>query len=150
MEEVKIFKLLDTKQGSEKDRLGISIGIHLKISGIDVDIPVSPVYYSKEEFERELKKIHENLDEIFSDAEKRFGIISVKGHLNIAPDMAASDIWSALDNIEDEGQFVEQFNVLEKEIREAVAEHVLARCNIFSGKGSVFSSRYNESTKYIE
>jgi hypothetical protein len=27
-----------------------------------------------------------------------------------------------------------------------VAEHILTKCNIFSGKAAVFSSRYDEAT----
>ena len=126
------------------------IGINLKISGIDTDIPLSPVCYSKEEFDKQLEEIRVNLNEILSDAENRLGFAGENGNLNITSDMTPSDIWNVLEKLEKDEQFVAQFNILEKEIREAVAEHILTKCNIFIGKASVFSSRYNESTKYIE
>ena len=39
---------------------------------------------------------------------------------------------------------------LEETKRKEVAEHVLTRCNIFSGRGAVFSARYDSETGYME
>ena len=93
----KIFKLLVNKESDESGRRGVSIGIDLKISGIDADIPISPPCYSKEEFAGELQKIHNNLDEILSDAENSLGIIGTEANLNITPNMTSSDIWGVIE-----------------------------------------------------
>jgi hypothetical protein len=59
-------------------------------------------------------------------------------------------VWSILSSIEDEDQFVRRFNALEEEKRREVAEYVLTKCNIFSGKASAFSSRYSNETGLLE
>ena len=99
---------------------------------------------------KEVGFIHENLNKIVEDARNRFNEDGFVGKFIISADMKPGDIWSALEKIEDQDFFIEQFNILEEEIRKAVAEHVLTQCNVFSGKGATFSARYNEQTKCME
>jgi hypothetical protein len=65
-------------------------------------------------------------------------------------DMGPEEIWEILSNITDEDLFIGSFNRLEETKRNEVAEYVLTQCNIFSGKASVFSSRYNNEKGLME
>jgi len=142
--------LLEIKEGDKSNKLGFSIGINLKISEFDVNFPVIPACYTEQELINEVESIYKNLNKIVEEAKERMKKISSGGKITITSDMKPVEIWDALEEFLDEELFVEQFNLLEEDIRETVAEHVLTRCNVFSGKGAVFSKRYNERTKYIE
>ena len=64
--------------------------------------------------------------------------------------MTEEEIWKVLTDIGDEKLFIDAFNSMDEATRKRVADHVLTRCNIFSGKGSVFSSRYNNDSGLLE
>jgi hypothetical protein len=150
MDEKNIFKLIEIENNAHNNTCGLSIGINIKIGKTDLDCPVTQVCYTEQELIEEAKIIQKDMDKILEDAEDRFNKGGSGYKVSISPGMKPSDIWSELEKIEDEGLFVEQFNVLDEENREAVAEHVLTQCNVFSGKGAIFSKRYNQGTKYIE
>ena len=57
---------------------------------------------------------------------------------------------AVLSAVSEEAAFVQGFNDLEERTRKAVAEYVLTRCNIFAGKASLFSSRYDSASGLIE
>ena len=93
---------------------------------------------------------YENLNSVIENAKDRLGGKDSTGDIKVASGMKAEDIWKMLADINNVERFLEQFNILAPEIRHAVAEHVLTKCNVFSGKASVFSARYNDSTGYLE
>ena len=64
--------------------------------------------------------------------------------------MAPEEIWSILSGVSDEDLFIKGFNNLDEGKRRDVAEYVLTQCNIFSGKASIFSSRYNNETGLMD
>ena len=108
--------------------------------------PVSKLCHSHEELTREGSLIQDDLELIIDKAKVFFGGTSGDIGLQLGPDMSAEDIWSVLSKIEDEDLLVEYFNGLDDTARGAVAEHVLTRCNIFSGMAAVFSARYDNET----
>ena len=65
-------------------------------------------------------------------------------------DMAPEEIWALLSEVDDEDLFVTTFNNLEESRRREIAEHVLTHCNIFTGQASVFSSRYDNESGFME
>ena len=150
MGRIDIFKLLKMEERGENKRTGFSVCLNSKVSELDFNFPLTRVCYSEEQLIKEVGFIHENLNKIVEDARNRFNEDGFVGKFIISPDMKPGDIWSALEKIEDQDFFIEQFNILEEEIRKAVAEHVLTQCNVFSGKGATFSARYNEQTKCME
>jgi hypothetical protein len=64
--------------------------------------------------------------------------------------MKPEEIWTILSAILDEGEFIQSFNALEQGKRKEVAEHVLTRCSVFSGRAAVFSSRYDDNSARME
>ena len=150
MKEMNLFKLLEIKEDTKSNKMGFSLGINLKISEFEIEFPIIPICYNENELIREVGLVYKNLDKIVGEAKKGLKRISSGGKISITPEMKPDDIWSALEKFQAEEIFVEQFNGLEEDIRKAVAEYVLTKCNVFSGKGAIFSKRYNERTKYIE
>lgn len=73
----------------------------------------------------------------------------VKSSPELNPDLTPAEIWAILSGDPDERSFVRRFNSLEEARRREVAEHVLTRCNVFSGRGSVFSSLYNDESSLM-
>ena len=144
-----IFKIIEIHD-KEDDKSGICIGIDVRIAGRDVSCPISGVCYSDKDLAVEVEKIQESLNRI-AESGKGFGGIDLpdKG-LRIMPEMAPEEVWSILSEIEDDKLFVESFNALDPARRNGVAEHVLSNCSIFSGKGAVFSSRYDNKTGLLK
>jgi adenosylcobinamide kinase/adenosylcobinamide-phosphate guanylyltransferase len=82
------------------------------------------------------------------DMERSSGL--VKSSPDINPDLTPAEIWALLSGVPDEPSFVRGFNSLEESKRREVAEHVLTRCNVFSGRASVFSSLYKDDSALME
>ena len=139
-----IFKII---QGEGQN---IYIGIEVTIDDREVFVPVSEICRSHDELVAEGEVIKKYLDKIIEKAKDRFNIALKEELPKITPAMSPEEIWSLLSKIEQEDQFIKGFNVLDKQKRMDVAEHVLTRCNIFSGKASVFSTRYNNETGFLE
>jgi hypothetical protein len=63
--------------------------------------------------------------------------------------MSPDEIWQVLSETADEDRFIDLFNQLEREKRKEVAEYVLTQCNVFTGRGAVFSARYDSETALL-
>lgn len=142
-----IFKLIEA-HGKEKGK-GVFIGIDVRIGDKETPCPVSKRCHSHEELAGEAELIQDDLELILKKAKVLFGGASQDVALQLGPDMPAEEIWSVLSQIEDEDLLVESFNGLDNTTRGAVAEHVLTRCNIFSGMAAVFSARYDNESGYM-
>jgi hypothetical protein len=90
------------------------------------------------------------LDGLSSKARSIFRGEPEPGNQALSPDMPTEEIWKVLSATKDESSFIDLFNQLNEEKRREVAEYVLSQCNVFSGRGAVFSSRYNSETALLE
>ena len=135
----------------EKEGKGVSVrlAIRLQVAGNEVLCPVSRPCDSLEALERECRLLSEELERVKENCRRIFNPGPFSTRLHIAPDASPSDIWNALSALKDD-EMVGSFNELEPSQRKAVAEHVLTRCNVFSGKGAVFSRRYDAETARME
>jgi hypothetical protein len=140
-----IFKVIayDEEGGENK---GISIGIDLQIVGRTIPCPITGVCRTYEELSSEVAKIEDGLKRVAQEGKGLLEGTHREDEKGFTPDMLPEEIWSALLEIEDEAIFIERFNGLEEEQRREVAEYVLTKCNIFSGKPSLFAARYNASS----
>ena len=141
------FKLLH-----EVDQRGgiksLGVGLEIKIGDLEVALPITPMFERYEDFEREVERAAQGLKDLISKAERL-----VKGgdeEEGITEEMDAPKIWEILNRIEDDEEFCRRFNSMGEEKRREVAEYVLTQCNIFSGKASVFSARYNSKSLLLE
>ncbi len=141
------FKLLH-----EVDQRGgiksLGVGLEIKIGDLEVALPITPMFERYEDFEREVERAAQGLKDLISKAERL-----VKGgdeEEGITEEMDAPKIWEILNRIEDDEEFCRRFNSMGEEQRREVAEYVLTQCNIFSGKASVFSARYNSKSLLLE
>lgn len=144
-----IFKLIEAHGKKGGKGRGIYIGVDARIADKETPCPVSKLCNSHEELAREAELIQTDLELILKKAKTLFGGASRDIGLQLGPDMPAEEIWSVLSQIEDEDLLVEHFNGLDNTARGAVAQHVLTRCNVFSGPAAVFSARYDNESGYM-
>lgn len=138
-----LFEIMTVTEGGA---LSVRLAIRLKVAGHETVCPVIRTCDTYEAFEQESQALINRLEQIRQKARSLFKAPSSAAGLRIGPDMPAEEIWDILSTIGEEGMWVEAFNELNPSQREAVAEHVLTRCNIFSGKAAVFSRRYDNET----
>ena len=145
-----IFEIIRAPGKGERDEIEISLGIRVKLGGHETICPVTKSSNSYETLEREAKAIKDHLDKVMARAREMYQGDTKQEGLDLKPDMSAEEIWAVLSRIEDMDLFVNNFNNLDEDKRKEVAEHVLTRCNIFSGKASIFSSRYDNESGFLE
>ena len=145
-----IFKIIKVNNQKEENKKTISIGIDFQIAGRETHCPVSENCHSYEDLAVEVGEIKRNLECVLEEAKTHFKGPVPKDNLGFESEMPAEETWPILAGIKDESIFVEHFNSLDDTKRREVAEYVLSKCNIFSGRGSVFSARYNNETGYME
>ena len=145
-----IFKIIKVNNQREENKKTISIGIDFQIAGREICCPVSENCHSYEDLGVEVAGIKKNLECVLEEAKTHFKGSAPKDDSGFEPETSAEEIWAILSGIQDESIFVERFNSLDDTKRREVAEYVLSKCNIFSGRGSVFSARYNNGTGYME
>lgn len=139
-----LFEVMTEKAGDANETM-VRIGIRMKVSGFETPCPVTRPCGSYDALEREVQGIKNGLDLLLSRAEKMFH--GFKDRLGFAwdPRGSAEEIWVSLSSM-NEKEFVDAFNRLEEGKRREVAEYVLTQCNVFSGKGQIFSARYDEES----
>ena len=145
-----IFKIIGPENLKEDNNKSIYIGIDVQLAGREVSCPVSKDCNSYRALAAEVEAIQRNLERILDEAKMHFKGPAPEEGFEFGPETSAEEIWSILSGIQEESVFVKRFNGLDDTKRKEVAEHVLTKCNIFSGRGSVFSARYNTESGYME
>ena len=145
-----IFKIIELPEQQEGGKNGIRIEIGVSIEGHESLFPVSRVCHSYEDLNVEVEAIKNNLEQIKEKTRHHFRKSSSSEFPEVSPEMSAEEIWSLLCEIEREDFFVKSFNNLDEVKRREVSEHVLTKCNVFSGKASIFSGRYNNASGSME
>jgi hypothetical protein len=126
------------------------LGIRIKAGEYEVVCPLTRQCDSYRAFELEMDKIRERLEEVSLRAKNLYERTGGEKPFGIKAHMSATEVWAILSGIAPEDVFVKTFNTLEEAKRREIAEHVLTKCNVFSGKASVFSSRYSDDTAMME
>ena len=145
-----IFEIVTETGKRDKEEKTVSVGIRLKVGGHETTCSVSRACDSYEALEIEVQAIKNSLDSLLAKAKELLGEPTAGAGLDLRSDMEPEEIWSILSGVSDEDLFIKSFNNLEEVKRREVAEHVLTQCNIFSGKASIFSSRYDNETGLME
>ncbi len=141
-----LFEIIYARNGDKNEEPSVCIGIRIKIGARETICPLSGPAKSHEALEADIGSIKENLDMISKMARDLFNTSSPGTAVELNPDMGPEEIWKALSTIGDEEIFLKSFNGLEEGKRKEIADYVLTRCNIFSGKGAVFSSLYDSES----
>lgn len=147
---IKIFELATQAGKGEGKKPEVQIGIRMKLSSFETTCFVTQPCATYPALESEIQDIRQNLDDLLKEARQIFEGSSKMDSLGLRPDMKADEIWTILSAILDEGEFIQAFNALEQGKRREIAEHVLTRCNVFSGKAAAFSSRYDDKSALME
>jgi len=145
-----IFELIIDPGKEKGTEPNARLGIRLKLSGYETVCPITKSCTSYEALEMEVHGVENSLGRILGKAKEIFEKSENQQKFGLEPGMGAEEIWSVLSGIKDEGDFVEMFNSLDEDKRREVAEHVLTKCNIFSGNASIFSARYYDKSAFME
>jgi hypothetical protein len=145
-----IFEIVAETGEGEEGKTTVSVGVRLKVGGHETTCPISRACHSYETLEIEVQTIKNSLDSLLSEAKRVIGKPETDEALELSSDMEPEEVWSILSAVSDEDLFIKSFNNLDEDKRREVAEYVLTHCNIFSGKASVFSSRYNNETGVMD
>jgi hypothetical protein len=141
-----MFELIAQPKKEIEAKTKVSLGLRVTIAGHETLCRVTRSCEDFKKFEMEVQTILNQLEETKKKASRLFESSSTQGKLGLRPDMPLPEIWAILSGIQDESEFAQSFNSLDETMRGQVAEHVLTKCNIFSGKAAVFSSRYDGAT----
>ena len=145
-----IFEMMTVTDKEKQDETKIRLGICLKIGDTGTICPITGICDSYETFEMEVEAVKNSLERVMNKAKEVFSGFSLQETLELNADMSPEKIWAILSSVDDEVLFVNSFNSLDEAKRKEVAEYVLTQCNIFSGKASVFSSRYSNDSGLME
>lgn len=145
-----IFELMSVLGKEKDDKVEGRLCIRLKIAGHETLCPLTRPCSSYEALELEAEGIKKDLERSLDKARALFRGAEQKSGLGLNPHMAPEEIWSVLSGTEDERAFAEAFNGLDEAKRREIAEYVLTRCNVFSGRAAVFSARYDESSASLQ
>jgi len=146
-----IFDLIKYPEGREGEKPELSLGLRLKIGDQETVCPLTEPSGSYEALENGVQAIKQDLGRVMEKARDLFkGDRSPEGKLDFDAQMEPEQIWALLSEIEEVDQFVKVFNDLEEPRRKEIAEHVLTHCNVFTGKASVFSSRYDNESGFMK
>jgi hypothetical protein len=145
-----IFKMIVIDNQKEAGKKELSMGIDLQIAEREICCPVSKNCQSYEELLAEIEAIQRNLEGIKAEAKTYFKGPASEDDSEFTAETSPEEIWANLSKIQDELDFVERFNSLDDTKRKEVADHVITKCSVFSGRGSVFSTRYNNKTGVME
>jgi len=144
-----IFELI-TEAAGEGEGKGCRLGLRIKVGAYEAVCPLTQHCHSYRAFEIEMEKVRKALEEVSVRAKTMFEKAGGGQTFGIKPQMSSYEIWTILSGIAPEDVFVNTFNALEEAKRREIAEHVLTKCNVFSGNASVFSSRYSDDTALME
>lgn len=142
----KIFKIIKLKDG---DKRLCEVGIDLRLGDIETTIPVTNSFNSYKDLKREIEDIKRDLDSIGKEAQEYLSLESGET-IVITEDMTPEQIWSVLSDIKEEDRFIKEFNLLPYDKRKDIADYVFTHCNVFSGRASLFSARYNSDNALME
>jgi hypothetical protein len=146
-----IFDLIRSSERREGGKPELRLGLRLKIGDQETICPLTSSVDSYEALESEVQTLQEDLGTVMKRAKDFLEVgRSPDETLDFDADMAPEEVWALLSEVDDEGLFVETFNNLEESRRREIAEHVLTHCNIFTGQASVFSSRYDNESGFME
>lgn len=146
---VEIFELVEQSNG-EEGRKSLRIGVRMTLGNQESLCPLTPPSQSFKALAADAASLKRNLDNLLDRAKSLFEGAVLGEELGLRPDMNAAEIWSRLSATADDDTFMRGFNGLEEGKRREVAEHVLTKCNIFSGRAAFFSERYIERSARIE
>ena len=141
-----MFELILQENKEKKNQPRVSLGLRVKVAGFETVCPVTGSFDDFGAFNTEVESISRQLEGTVTKARELFDRSSTQGKLGLRPEMAPREIWTILSGIQDDNEFFQSFNSLDEVKRRELAEYILTKCNVFSGKAALFSSRYDEAT----
>lgn len=105
--------------------------------------------YNLADFERQenllyyLNKLKSKLDKLIEEVEK------IEEPKELKENITSEQLWAKISKMKDE-EVISLFNSLQDQKRRELADFVFSHCNVFSGKGRLFSERYDSETNTLK
>jgi hypothetical protein len=141
----RLFELIVTPDDKSGEPKTMQLGIRLRLAGQETTFPVCRPCRTYEEVKEEVRILRDALDKIMEEAKGRRAAAKTGDCAGISADMDPAQVWDVLSGLGDE-PLMACFNELEGKQRREVADYVLSHRNIFSGKGALFSERFDNET----
>lgn len=125
---------------------GNKVGIGIFLPEVQKSYLITELFSDIGQLQDAVEQISSQLRSIISQAKTKIE----EERVTIAPTLSVEEIWDILNKIDDEKEFISTFNSLDEDKRREIAEFVFSKCNVFSGKGALFSFRYNRTTALLE
>lgn len=146
-----MLKILEEEEKAPEGGKSLALALEVRVGEQSLACPLFSPCRSLEAFAGEIESLKQELDGFVQAAEACFshapGLKDADGRLE---GMSAEEIWSRLCEAPSDEAFAARFNDMEEPKRREVAEFVLAHCNVFSGRASLLSSRYDHATGLLD
>lgn len=128
---------------------GLALGVRISIGGRETLCQVTETWKTREDAQEGIGSMIAALEGMLRAAEALPRRVRPET-VSLPPgDLPPERVWKGLSEQKDTEGLLQAYNGLPEEVRRAVAEHVLAHCNVFSGKGAFFSSRYDTESALL-
>ena len=146
---------LEIGKGVDDKASKVGVSIHIDItngegSDLSGSVLLIPKCDSYKILQEEVSRIKEELDALLERSKEIFEAEAEEEGPDVDENMRAKEIWDILSLIKDPEVLLVKFNSMSRQKRLEVADYVLAKCNVFSGPGSIFSMRYNSEKGVLE
>ena len=146
---------LEIGKGVDDKASKVGVSIHIDItngegSDLSGSVLLIPKCDSYKILQEEVSRIKEELDALLERSKEIFEAEAEEEGPDVDENMSAKEIWDILSVIKDPEVLLVKFNSMSRQKRLEVADYVLAKCNVFSGPGSIFSMRYNSEKGVLE
>ncbi len=146
----RIFEVIRESEREKEHERVLRIGIRLRMADYETLCPMSEPCGSLQGLQVEVDRLKRELDDLLDRAKNTFEGKASGDALGVTAEMNAEQIWGRLSKVGDDEAVVRGFNGLEETKRREIAEYILTRCNVFSGRGAFFSARYDEASALME
>lgn len=146
---------LEIEKGVDEKNSKVGVSVNIDIangegSNLSGSVLLITKCSSHKILQEEVSRIKEELDTLLDRSKGLFEGEAEEEGLDVNEDMSAKEIWDILSMVKDPEILLVKFNSLSHQKRFEVADYVLAKCNVFSGPGSIFYMRYNSEEGILE
>ncbi|WP_028320661.1 hypothetical protein [Desulfatiglans anilini] len=145
-----MFKLIRMDQAGGERKPGLRIDIDIAVGGKAMPCPCTETCFDERSFAAEIKALQDALDGLLKEGTRFLSGAAKSGAAGLNPQDPPEKIWAALSKMPGEEDFILAFNSLDDAKRAETSEYILTQCGMFSGKGAVFSKRFNHASGLLE
>lgn len=145
-----MFKLIRMDQTGGERKPGLRVDIDITVGGKAVPCPCTETCFDERSFAAGIEALQDALAGLLEEGRRFLSGAAKSGAAGLNPQDPPEKIWAALSKIPGEEDFILAFNSLDDAKRAETSDYILTQCSMFSGKGAVFSKRFNHARGLLE